>query len=71
MVTLMSMEAGFQSRLGFGHDPAPVTPHNALFATYKTIMLLGAAAGWPRAASAQQQAEPVAPNEQYRTRPNE
>ena len=24
--------AGFQSRRGFGHDPTPVTPHNALFA---------------------------------------
>ena len=28
--------AGFQSRLGFGHDPAPVAPHNAPFPTYKT-----------------------------------
>src|SRR5260370_36176288 len=28
--------AGFRSRRGFGHDPAPVTPDNALFASYKT-----------------------------------
>src|SRR5262245_64678725 len=28
--------AGFRARRGFGHDPAPVTPDNALFASYKT-----------------------------------
>src|SRR6266536_4457263 len=31
--------AGFRSRRGFGHDPAPVTPDNALFASYKTPRL--------------------------------
>src|SRR4029453_1777876 len=28
--------AGFRSRRECGHDPAPVTPHNALFSSYKT-----------------------------------
>src|SRR5262245_48882076 len=28
--------AGFRARRGFGQDPAPVTPDNALFASYKT-----------------------------------
>ena len=28
--------AGFRLRRGFDHDPAPVSPHNALFPSYKT-----------------------------------
>jgi hypothetical protein len=27
--------AGFRPRRGFGHDPAPVSPHNAPFPSYK------------------------------------
>jgi hypothetical protein len=33
---------GVGSRRGHGHDPAPVTPHNALFPSYKTLRLPGA-----------------------------
>jgi tetratricopeptide (TPR) repeat protein len=31
--------AGFRSRRGDGHDRIPVTPHNALFASYKALAI--------------------------------